>query len=118
VFAQSAASALRRAGADPKAVARLEELTRRKLRHTHEPSAPVAFELPLPQEEPLARVERLRPRRRPSPPVSPLGGIDLGDRFRLSEPPEISEPHGPVGFNANWIAFAALLGGAVYYLLR
>jgi hypothetical protein len=135
IFAEHAASALRRAGADPKAIARLEDLTRGKLRRPHAPPAPIALGVPMQQETPLARdhpepievleiarplrrAERSRPRPHPSAPLSPLGGLDLGDRFRLSEPPEISEPHGPIGFNANWIAFAALLGGAAYYLLR
>jgi hypothetical protein len=51
-------------------------------------------------------------------PVAPLGGLDLGDRFRLSEPPDISEPPGPAAFGGSWIAVVALLGAGAWYFLR
>jgi hypothetical protein len=58
-----------------------------------------------------------RPRRQHTP-AAPSAGLQMGDRFRLSEPPEISEPHGPLSFNANWFAAAALVGATAYYLMR
>ena len=156
VFAETAAAALRRAGADPRAVAKVEVLgqgaasergadlrvaryeerigLRRKPGaavpiHSAAPAIPVqeppslfgdeSRPLPLPS---AASSMRPAPNRTPRPrrhqtPVAPLGGFDAGDRFRLSEPPEMNEPHG-LGFNANWLALAALVGAAAYYLMR
>jgi hypothetical protein len=48
---------------------------------------------------------------------SPIAGLDLGDRFRLSEPPEIGEPHARVAIS-NWFAAALFAGAAAYYFLR
>lgn len=154
VFAESAAAALRRAGADPKAIAKLEVLgmgqsgerggvdlraalqeARAALRKPDAaapiPSAapppappPSLFDdaLPLPHAARPRAAPRPAPHRIPRPrrptPVTPIGGFDMGDRFRLSEPPETGEPHGPLSFNANWLALAALVGAAAYYLLR
>jgi hypothetical protein len=40
----------------------------------------------------------------------------MGDRFRLSEPPEIGEPYARVAIS-NWFAVALFAGAAAYYLL-
>jgi hypothetical protein len=97
-------------------------------------SIPLAAPLPAPPPSlfddalPLPPVARPRAAARPAPhrtprprrptPVTPIGGFDMGDRFRLSEPPEIREARRPLPFNANWLAAAALVGAAAYYLLR
>ncbi len=167
VFAETAAAALRRAGADPRAVAKVEVLGQGPAEDRAEqlravayeariglqrkggyavptrspaPAVPAAQELPSlfedgprrppPPQQPqpprsapprVALEQSLhrtpRPRRHQAP-VAPLGGFDAGDRFRLSEPPEMNEPHGQLQFNANWLALAALVGGAAYYLMR
>jgi hypothetical protein len=131
-FAETTA-ALRRAGADPRA---LEKLRGAALRKPEAPSPiPAPARLLRPATEPLdfvvakplpsARAPRRslqrtpRPRRRSAPmPVAPLGGLDASDRFRLSEPPDIGEAPGPLGFSANWLLVAAFAGGAVYFLIR
>ena len=104
-FGEAAAIALRRAGADPRSVARLETFEREP-----EPSAPHRH------IGALQRPARPRPRMR----MNRSGPIDfeLGDRFRLSEPPENGEPHDLLRFDAGWIAIAVLVGGAAYYLIR
>ena len=107
VFAESAAAALRRAGADPKAIAKLEV-------RGMDQSAAQPPELPRPLFEAAQRNPRPRRQHRPAPTV----GFDMGDRFRLSEPPEISEPRGPLPFSVNWLAAAALVGAAAYHLMR
>jgi hypothetical protein len=155
VFAETAAAALRRAGADPRAVAKVEVLGQgaadergpdlrdalyeaRIGMRKHgaavpiRPAAPAVPEPPsLFEDEPPPPPRSAPPRvalepslhrtprpRRHQAPVAPLGGFDTGDRFRLSEPPEMNEPHGPLQFNANWLALAALVGAAAYYLMR
>lgn len=161
VFAETAAAALRRAGADPKAIAKVEVLGQgapsepgadlraalyearigMRKHGAAVPIRPAAPAVPAVQEPPslfedeprqppqpprsapprVALEQSLhrtpRPRRQQAP-VAPLGGFDAGDRFRLSEPPELNEPHGPLQFNANWLALAALVGAAAYYLMR
>jgi hypothetical protein len=158
VFAETAAAALRRAGADPQAVAKVEVLGQgaadergadlraalyeaRTGMRQHGAAVPVRPAAPaVPVPEPLSSFEREprpqlprsappraalehslhrtpRPRRQ-HPPVAPLGSFDAGDHFRLSEPAETGEPHGPLQFNANWLALAAVVGAAAYYLLR
>jgi hypothetical protein len=57
-------------------------------------------------------------RRQPTAPIAPLGGLETGESFRLSEPPEAGEPHGPFPFSSNWLALAAAIGTAAYYLVR
>jgi hypothetical protein len=126
---------LRRAGADPKAIAKLEVLG---MGGAGEPGAvdspvPIPSAAPshslfdaAPQRPPVARprtatvrAQHRPPRsRRSHTPVTPLGGFEMGDRFRLSEPPEISEPRGPLSFSVNWLAAAALVGAAAYHLMR
>jgi hypothetical protein len=156
VFAESAAAALRRAGADPKAVAKLEVIgmgqsgergavdlrdalqeARAALRKP-DPGEPIPSTTPIPSTAPprslfddalpLPPVARPRAAPRPAPhrtprprrptPVTPIGGFETGDRFRLSEPPEIREARRRMPFDANWLAIAAAIGAAVYYLLR
>ena len=94
-FAEHAASALRRAGADPQSVAKLEVLTQQPV-----------------QPRPAMR----RPQRhRPTP--APIAGLDTGESFRLSQPPDHGEPHAPFAIS-NWIAVALFAGAAAYWLLR
>ncbi len=135
VFAESAAAALRRAGADPKAIAKLEVLG------MGEPGVRSEVELraavqqaraalrksdaaaPAMPRSPVARLETElrsppRPRQHHRAQASHRVGLDMGDRFRLSEPPELNEPHRALRFSANWIAAAALAGAAAYYLMR
>jgi hypothetical protein len=109
-FAESAAAALRRAGTDPQSLARLETYGVRDSALDPD-SEPEPIPLPHPGRG-LQRPRRARVMR--SGPVS----FEMGDRFRLSEPPEIHEPHGPIATGANWLVFAALAGAAAYYLLR
>jgi len=132
-FAESAAAALKRAGADPKAVAKKLEVlgmgtpgerSAADLRDALQ-QARVAVQTseeprmaPMKRSVSAPRVALQRPPRPRRPqPVQKLGGLDMGDRSRLSEPPDISEPHGPLPFSANWLAFAALLGAVAYYVL-
>jgi hypothetical protein len=88
LFAESAVSALRRAGADSQSVARVE------------PVRAVLMQRPS------------RPRRQA--PMNRGVGLDMGDSFRLSEPPELNEPRGPVSF-ANWLAVALFAAAVTWY---
>ena len=116
VFAESAAAALRRAGADPEAVARLEVVSAMPTRPRDVAAA-----------EPIQRFEdelqpRLQPLRRPArprmrPKQSPIAGLDLGESFRLAEPPEQGEPYVRVAIS-NWFGVALVAGAAAYYFLR
>src|SRR5262245_27977621 len=65
------------------------------------------------QPEPDTPTAPLRVRRTPVPRSEPIS-FEMGDHFRLSEPPEINEPHGPFATGANWIVFAVLATGAAY----
>jgi len=143
-FAESAAAALRRAGADPKAVAKLEVLRpeptvdrvadrnavayeariglQRKGGYAMQPRPPVAVAPEPPsliEDEPRPRLQPLRraPRPRAQPTPSPSLGLDLGDSFRLDEPPEINEPRGAFAVS-NWFAFALFASAAAYCFLR
>jgi hypothetical protein len=102
LIAEGARQALLRSGADHEAVARVEELLQPKTRP------------PPPRPEPLVP----RAPRRMRPAARTVVGLDMGDRFRLSEPPDLGESHGPRAFNANWLAVAALAFAALYYLVR
>jgi hypothetical protein len=109
-FAESAAAALRRAGPDPQSVAQ-------SARFVEPGSTPPKLPVPEPAAPPRLGGSLQRPARpRPGPPIqrSDRIGFEIGDRFRLSEPPEIHEPYRP-SFNANWLAFAAAVGAAAYY---
>ncbi len=57
------------------------------------------------------------PHARARPPTNRLGGLDMGDSFRLSEPPDQGEPHARVAIS-NWFAVALFAGAAAYYFLR
>jgi hypothetical protein len=128
MFAETAAAALRRAGADPKALEKLTVLGPRTpplAQPLPVASEPLSFEVmnPLaPAAAPRRGLQRApRPRRRSArapAPLAPLGGLDASDRFRLSEPPDIGEAQGLLGFDANWLLIAALAGGAAWYLVR
>ncbi len=151
VFAESAAAALRRAGADPKAIAKLEVLgmgrpgqpktadLRVALQQARATLGAQSLEAPTELPERVQRAEfgvvvppaprpieslravtplRRTPRMRPSSSANRPLSLDAGDQFRLSEPPDIQEPQGPLPFGANWIAFAAVLAAAAYYFLR
>jgi hypothetical protein len=114
-FAESAAAALRRAGAEPKGIARLEAIA-------PEPTPAAAFDVsePIPRPLPRRRTAALHRAPRPRRPINrpePIS-FEMGDHFRLSVPPDLSEPHGPLPFSPNWLAFAALLGAAAYYWVR
>ena len=116
-FAESAAAALRRAGADPKAIRRLETI----VPSAPEPVPAVAIDVsePLPIARPrrTAALQRTPRPRRPMNRPEPIS-FEMGDHFRLSVPPELNEPHGPLPFNPNWLALAALIGAAAYYWVR
>jgi hypothetical protein len=143
-FAESAAAALRRAGAEPQAIAKLEVIgqghasDRAADLHakTYEariglqrkgsyavptrpptPAAPEPTDLfddgPQPQPQPLRRPPRARAR----PAQSPIAGLDMGESFRLSEPPDQGEPHARIAIS-NWFAVALFAGAAAYYFLR
>jgi len=118
VFAESAAAALRRAGADPQAVAKLEGLAQKPSadrvadRNIAAHEARPLFEAePRPQVQPLRRPPRLRPTQ------SASLGLDLGESFRLSEPPEIAEPRSAFALS-NWFALVLFAGAAAYHFLR
>jgi hypothetical protein len=95
-FAEHAASALRRAGAAPQSVAKLEVL---------------AQQPGLPRRPAMRRPQR----HRPTP--APIAGLDTGESFRLSQPPDHGEPHVPFAIS-NWIAVALFAGAAAYWFLR
>jgi hypothetical protein len=139
VFAEHAAAALRRAGAEPEALAKLERLGRgpAKLERLGRGPAKIetdlrvaAYEARIGLQRPAApeparvfddppRAQALRrpPRPRPRPTQSPSLGLDLGESFRLSEPPEINEPHAPFAIS-NWLAVALFAGAAAWAFLR
>jgi hypothetical protein len=127
VFAQSTAAALRRAGTDPLAVAARVEAPGaggagdRRAADLRAVLEEARAALPAPAR-PIEAYEAERPLHRPPrprhDPVTPLGGFEAGDRFRLSEPPELSEPHGPASLSGSWLALVALLGAAAYFFLR
>src|SRR5688572_11765234 len=103
-FAEHAATALRRAGADPESIAKLEVLRR-----------PPATERVV---EPVRALPHARRSPRPRPrPAQPSLGLDMGDSFRLSQPPDQGEPQAPFGIS-NWVVMALLVGAAAYFLLR
>ncbi|HKA16362.1 MAG TPA: hypothetical protein VKH41_15165 [Myxococcota bacterium] len=132
-FAESGAAALRRAGADPEAVAKLEVVgmgavgdhgatdLRAALEEARAAMTAPAVKLrrtalqdpPRPPRTPR-EPRPVRPRRQ-APVQQPIG-LDTGDRFRLSEPPDMGEQHGP--FNANWLALAVAIGAVAYYLMN
>jgi|SRR5688572_16182752 len=95
-FAEHAASALRRAGAEPRSVAKLEVLAQQ----------------PVLQRRPgMQRPQRHRPT-----PAS-IAGLDTGESFRLSQPPDHGEPHAPFAIS-NWIGVGLLAGAAAWWFLR
>lgn len=95
-FAEHTASALRRAGAAPQLGAELEVLAQQ----------------PGLQRRPAMQ----RPQgRRPTP--APIAGLDTGESFRLSQPPDHGEPHAPFAIS-NWIGVALLAGAAAWWFLR
>ena len=103
-FAEHAATALRRAGADPQSIAKLDVLRQ-----------PPATDRVVEPVRALPRAPRSpRPRPRPS---QPLLGLDMGDSFRLAQPPDQGEPQAPFGIS-NWVVMALLVGAAAYFLLR
>jgi len=106
-FAEHAATALRRAGADPRSIAKLEVL--RQPLATERGVAPPVRALPRAPRSP-------RPRPRPSPSQASLG-LDMGDSFRLAQPPDQGEPHAPVAIS-NWLAVALFAVAAAYWFLR
>jgi hypothetical protein len=141
-FAESAAAALRRAGAEPQAVAKLEVLGQRPAGNraadlhakayesriglqrkgnyavSTRPPTPAAPAPPrLLEDEPHPQPLRRRPRPRARPTQGPIVGLDMGESFRLSEPPDQGEPHTRVAIS-NWIAVALFAGAAAYYFLR
>jgi hypothetical protein len=147
VFAESAAAALRRAGADSQAVAKIEVLGQRPASDraaalhakayeariglqrkgayavpTQPPSVAGPEPIHLFEEEPQPRPQLLQPRRRPARPrvrttQAPITGLDMGESFRLSEPPEQGEPHVRASIS-NWFVVALFAGAAAYYFLR
>ena len=141
-IAESAAAALGRAGADPRAATKVQVLgmgapgertaidlldalqeARAALQTSSAGRQPRIAASPPPRPslprrpEPSPRPQRA-PRPRPSAPVAPLGGLDTGDRFRLSEPPDTGESQGPLPFSASWLALAAVIGAAAWYWMN
>jgi type II secretory pathway pseudopilin PulG len=129
VFAEHAAAALRRAGAEPEALAKLERLGRDPAKietdlRVAAYEARIGLQRPAAPEParvfddpPRAQALRRPPRPRPRPTQSPSLGLDLGESFRLSEPPEINEPHAPFAIS-NWLAVALFAGAAAWAFLR
>ncbi len=126
-FAESAAAALRRAGADPQAIARLGRRVTRAppapLPEIARPAEPgfgmerIELERDVPRApRGLQRTPRARPH--PTPALSPLGGFDAGDQFQLSSPPDLAEPHGPFSVDTSWIVLLAVAGAAAWYWLH
>jgi hypothetical protein len=70
-------------------------------------------EEPQPKPPPLRRPTRLRVR----PTQSPIAGLDMGESFRLAEPPDQGEPPVRVAIS-NWFGVALFAAAAVYYFLR